>query len=455
MNNLDIVILAAGLGKRMNSNIPKVLHKIANKPMLQYVIETSLKLCPRSINIIYGFGADLVMNEIDKIFPDNNFNWCYQHEQLGTAHALQCALENLGMSGSSLILYGDVPLVDIDILQLMVDNCGSNLVLLTSYCDNPSGYGRIIRDNKNKICKIVEDKDLAPEQKLIKEINTGIYILPNYYIHEFIGKITNNNNQVEYYLTDFVGMAYDFIDITDITSNNDWKLLGVNDKSQLEFVQRLYQQEMINKLLKDGLTIIDRNKLELRGNLQFGKDCVIDVNCILEGNVALGDNVTIEANCIIRNVKIGSNVTIKAFSYIEEALISNECVLGPFVRIRSQVDIKDNSKIGNFVEIKKSHIGKNTKINHLSYIGDAQIGDMVNIGAGVVTCNYDGENKNKTIIENNAFIGSGSMLVAPVTIGDNGLIGAGSVITTNTPSNELTLSRVKQQTIVGWKKRHK
>lgn len=453
---LNIVILAAGQGKRMNSKLPKVLHPISTKPMLQHVIETAKQLQPSKLVVVYGHGGDIVQSEINKIFANGNVLWAHQDQQLGTGHALKCALPYLDKDGLTLVLYGDVPLINADTLKDMVSKYQDSLVMLTDEVDNPFGYGRIIRDSQGCISSIVEEKDTNAQQKSIKEINTGFYIFPNKYLSVWLNSLSNSNSQGEYYLTDVVEKAYqDGVTIDYVKSPYNYEVMGVNNKLQLEELERIYQLNKANKLLESGVTIFDKKRIDIRGELKAGQDCMIDVNCIFDGTVELGDNVNIGAGCILNNVKIGSDVTIKAYSIIENSVIANGAQIGPYARLRPGTELLEGSHVGNFVEIKNSKIGVGSKVNHLTYIGDSEIGSKVNVGAGTVTCNYDGKNKFKTVIGDNVFVGSGSMLVAPVNIGSGALIAAGSVITKDAVENELTVARAKQITIAGWLARNK
>lgn len=455
-NALNIVILAAGQGKRMNSQLPKVLHPISNKPMLQHVIETANQLNPSKMIIVYGHGGDKVKDTIESLFVDNNIIWAFQDKQLGTGHALKSALNYLDNKGMTLVLYGDVPLISFDTLSKMVNKYQDNVVMLTDILENPFGYGRVRRDDNNNICEIIEEKDTNDEQKLIKEINTGFYVFPNKYLSVWLNNLSNNNSQGEYYLTDVVSAAYkDGISIDGILSPYNYEVMGVNNKLQLEELERIYQVNKANKILESGITLFDKHRIDLRGELTHGQDCKIDINCVFDGVVSLGNNVNIGAGCILKNVTIADNVTIQPYSILEDAIVGVGAKIGPYARLRPGAELSDYTHVGNFVEIKKSKIGAGSKVNHLSYIGDSEIGSGCNVGAGSVTCNYDGKNKFKTTIGNNVFVGSGSMLVAPVNIGNDALIGAGSVITKNAPENELTIARVKQSTIHGWKSRNK
>ena len=451
MKELNIIILAAGLGKRMNSSLPKVLHSLAGKSLLSHVIDTANGLLPHKICVVYGHGNDAVRDTIGK----NELVWVKQEPQLGTGHALMQALPHLDKKGLTLVLYGDVPLISLETLQKLISaSSEDNLALLTLRLNDPTGYGRIVRDNEeNNVIAIVEDKDTNIDQQKIKEINTGIMVIPNANLHEWLPKLENKNSQKEYYLTDIVAFAAKAGEkIEAAHPSNNWEVLGVNNKVQLAELERTYQKNYAEKLLEKGVTLIDPSRIDVRGKLNCGKDVEIDINCIFEGKVILGDGVKIGAHCILKNVKIEAGTTILPFSLIEDADIGKNCRVGPFSRIRPGTSLADEIHIGNFVEIKNSSINSGSKINHLSYIGDATVGKKVNVGAGTITCNYDGVNKFQTVIEDNVFIGSDTQLIAPVKITNGSTIGAGSTITMNTPPEELTLSRSKQRSIPGWKR---
>lgn len=453
--NLNIVILAAGEGKRMYSNVSKVLHKVGNKSMLQHVIETANKLNPSKLVVVYGYKGEQVKSSIDSIFQNNNFIWALQDKQLGTGHALKMALPHLDNNGATLVLYGDVPLISPDTLAQMLLDFTDNIVMLTATLENPSGYGRIVRDATNNIVRIVEEKDTTDTEKTINEINTGFYLFSNKLLPVWLNSLSNNNQQGEYYLTDVIELAHKSnIKIKSKQITNIYEIVGINNKIQLEQLERRYQLIQANKLLEQGVTFADKSRVDIRGLMSVGQDCFIDINCIFEGNITLGNNVKIGAGCILKNVKISDGVEIKPYSIIEDAELGQKSIIGPFSRIRPGTTLNEKTHIGNFVEVKNSKIGMGSKVNHLTYIGDSEIGAGVNVGAGSVTCNYDGKNKFKTVIEDNVFIGSGTMMVAPVTIKTGGVIGAGSTITKDTPENELTVSRAKQITVVGWKKKN-
>lgn len=462
LRKVNVVILAAGQGKRMNSSLPKVLHKVGNVPMLINVINTVNKLNPSKTIVVYGHGGDIVLNTFmdeanQKYFNDNKvpvITWVHQDKQLGTGHALKCACNELDNDAVTLLLYGDVPLITLDTLNQMLEQYDNNIVMLSAKLDNPFGYGRIIRDSANNIIKIVEEKDASDNERKITEINSGIYLLPNKKLGVWLNNLSSNNSQNEYYVTDVIAMAHnDNVKIDAVITKNTDEIMGVNNKLQLEYLERKLQLMRVNELLVRGATLLDKSRIDIRGNVSIGKDCIIDVNCIFEGDVVLGNNVTIGAGCTLKNITVRDNVEIKPYSVLEDAVIGNNCHIGPFARIRPGTELSSDVHIGNFVEVKKSFIGVGSKVNHLTYIGDSEIGSKVNVGAGSVTCNYDGKNKFKTIIKDNVFVGSGTMMVAPVELGEGSVIGAGSVITKNTPENELTISRARQTTVLGWLKR--
>ena len=453
---INIVILAAGQGKRMNSALPKVLHPISTKPMLQHVIEVAKLLKPSKLIVVYGHGGDQVQAAMNNANVDDALIWAHQDKQLGTGHALKCALPYLDQTGVTLVLYGDVPLIGVTTLEQMLAKYQQNLVILTDEIDQPYGYGRIVRNQVGQIVRVVEEKDANASERAIREINTGFYLLPNQHLAAWLGQLSNDNSQGEYYLTDVVELAQrQNVAIDYVLAPHHYEVLGVNNKLQLEQLERFYQIIQANKLLEAGVTLFDKQRIDIRGSLSAGSDCSIDVNCIFEGVVKLGNNVQIGAGCHLKNVTIANNVTIKAYSLLDDSVVADGAQIGPFARLRPGSNLAENSHVGNFVEIKNSSLGIGSKVNHLTYIGDAEIGNKVNVGAGSITCNYDGKNKFKTIIGDNVFIGSGTMMVAPVKINNGSLIGAGSVITRDTPENELTLARAKQVTVSGWHKSNK
>lgn len=451
MFKLNVVILAAGAGKRMRSSLPKVLHTLAGYPLLMHVINTVRLLTPYKICVVIGYGGEVVKESM----PDSDLTWVMQERQLGTGHALMQAQPYLDKEGSTLILYGDVPLVSKDTLQkLIISAQAGYCALLTAIVENPTGYGRIVRDLRtNAITAIVEQKDASLKQQSICEINTGIMLIPNIYLHEWLPKIENANAQHEYYLTDIIAMAAkQGIQVNSTQPTNLWEVMGVNDKHQLVQLERIYQEEYANKLLEQGVSLADSTRIDIRGKLHCGIDVKIDINCIFEGIVKLSDGVQVGANCILKNVTVAAGTIIHPYSLIEGAEIGENCKIGPYARIRPGTKLLNKVHVGNFVEVKNSRIAFGSKANHLSYIGDSIVGENVNIGAGTITCNYDGANKHQTIIEDDVFVGSDTQLVAPVKIAKGSTIGAGSTITKDTPEGALTLSRVKQVSFFEWKR---
>jgi bifunctional UDP-N-acetylglucosamine pyrophosphorylase/glucosamine-1-phosphate N-acetyltransferase len=464
---MNIVILAAGQGKRMNSALPKVLHPVGGRPLLHHVLTTALQLQPQRIVVVIGHGGEQVQASIETAFADQRerIHCVTQTEQLGTGHAVQQALPLLAeepyASQATLILYGDVPLTRLETLQALVNlPCESNLAflqLLTVNLANPTGYGRIVRDAATQhVLAIVEEKDCTTEQRQMTEGNTGILCLPTALLHRYLPQLSNRNAQGEYYLTDVIAMAVaQGVVIQTHQPHDEWETLGVNNRQQQAELECHYQHAQAVSLMQAGVTLLDPQRIDVRGSLQCGRDVVIDVNCIFEGCVVLGDGVEIGANCILRDVTVGAGSQIHPFSHLVESQIGAACEIGPYARLRPATQLADHCKVGNFVEMKKTTLGAGSKVNHLSYIGDATVGQAVNIGAGTITCNYDGVNKYQTIIEDGAFIGSDTQLVAPVRIGQNATIGAGSTITKDTPADQLTLSRSKQTSVAGWKRPEK
>ena len=443
------IILAAGQGTRMKSQTAKVLHKLGSKCLLQHVVDAASDHV-ETINVIVGHNSQSVKAAI----KESKINWVLQDKQLGTGHAVQQAAPLLNDDSTCLILYGDVPLIQSNTIEkLLIKARTSGFSLLSVVLDDPSGYGRIIRDTNGLIQSIVEQKDASESQQNVKEINTGIMAIKGPLLKKYLNELKPNNAQGEIYLTDIVEIAVkDNVNIGSFVCENASEVMGINDKKQLSQAERFYQVRQAEDFMSSGLTIMDPSRFDCRGGLTFGNDCTIDVNVVFEGDNVLGNNVLISPNCIIKDSKIGDNTAILPNSIIENSIIGSSTTIGPFARIRPDTNIGDYSKVGNFVEIKKSTIKNNSKVSHLSYVGDSKIGDDVNIGAGVITCNYDGANKHQTEIKDGAFIGSNSQLVAPVTIGKNATIGAGSTITQNAPDNKLTLSRNKQSTLDKWKR---
>lgn len=447
---LDILILAAGKGTRMRSDLPKVLHPIGGKALVQHVVDTARKVGGEQLLIIVGHGAEKVEERMAA--PDVKF--VLQAQQLGTGHAVQQALPDLRGDATVLILYGDVPLTRADTLQNLIANVSDKQIgLLTVNMQDPTGYGRIVRDANDAVVAIVEHKDATDEQKQICEINTGIMAVKASQLRDWLPQLQNNNAQGEYYLTDIIAMAKaSGVSIAVEQPNAVEEVEGINNRQQQAALERFYQKQKANELMVAGVTLLDPARIDIRGNLTVGRDVVIDVNCVFEGDVELADGVVIEANSIIINSKIGAGSHIKAFSHIEESILAADCDIGPYARLRPGTDLADGVKIGNFVETKKAVIAKGSKVNHLSYVGDAVVGSNVNVGAGTITCNYDGVNKSKTEIGDNVFVGSNSALVAPVKLGAGSTIGAGSVITKDVEAAELAIGRGKQRNIQGWER---
>ncbi|MBV1883489.1 MAG: bifunctional UDP-N-acetylglucosamine diphosphorylase/glucosamine-1-phosphate N-acetyltransferase GlmU [Pseudomonadales bacterium] len=450
---INVVILAAGKGTRMKSAKPKVLHKIAGLPMLEHVVRTAESLEARKISIVFGHGGD----QVKAYFKDHTnaeiIDWVEQKEQLGTGHAVHQAMPTVDVHDQVLILYGDVPLIKQETLMELLEKSLGGVGLLTVELSNPAGYGRILRDDEGAVVGIVEQKDASEKQLKITEVNTGILTMSASLLNQWLPKLGNSNSQGEYYLTDLIAMAFeDGVEIFTSQPKDAVEVEGVNDRRQLAIIERAYQRDAVESLLKQGVSFTDIDRADIRGKIEVGEDIEIDFNILLEGNVSLGSGVNIGPNCCIKNSTIGDNVIIKANSIIEDALIAANCEVGPFARIRPGTEMAKGAKVGNFVETKKSIIGEGSKVSHLTYIGDAIIGKNVNVGAGTITCNYDGVNKSQTTIGDGAFIGSNSSLVAPVSIGPGATIGAGSTIGKNTPDNKLTLTRSKQVTIEGWQR---
>lgn len=448
-SNLSIVILAAGKGTRMYSDIPKVMHTLAGRPLLAHVIEAAQQMHPCDITVVTGHGAD----QVEAAFADHDINWVLQEQQLGTGHAVQQAIETV-KGDQVLVLYGDVPLMSVATLNALIDLKGDKkLAILSVDLANPKGYGRIIRAGDGAVKKIVEHKDASAAEKKITEGNTGILVATRDALTGWLASLDNNNSQGEYYLTDCVSACVaEGQSVVAKMTDNEAEVLGVNNKVQLHTLERYYQQSQAQQLLQQGVTLLDANRFDNRGKLECGKDVSIDINCVFEGNVTLEDNVEIGPNCIINNAHIGKGTKILANCVIEDSKMGGNCMIGPFARLRPGADLRESAKAGNFVEIKKSIIGKGSKVNHLTYIGDTEMGTNVNIGAGTITCNYDGVNKHKTVMGDNVFIGSNSALVAPVTINDGATIGAGSTINKDAAANKLTIERSRQMTLDGWQR---
>ena len=434
----------------MKSAIPKVLHSIAGKPLLEHVVLAAQELGGHAVYVIYGHGGEQVKKSLSHL----QVTWVEQAQQLGTGHAVQQVIPNINDEDIVLVLYGDVPLIKTATLENLIHNVDDHtLALLTADLMNATGYGRIVRNDKGSVTCIVEEKDATAEQRQIREINTGMLAVAAPRLRQWLGQLQNNNAQGEYYLTDIVAMAVrDKVTIKTSAPGTLSEIEGVNNRKQLAELERDYQMQQAETLMLQGVTLRDPARFDVRGTVTIGQDVTIDVNVILEGNVTIGNGVSIGANTIIKDSTIGDNVIIRSHCHIEGATIESECQIGPFARMRTGTHLQQNARIGNFVEIKKSQVGINSKVNHLSYIGDTTMGRDVNVGAGTITCNYDGANKYQTIIGDKAFIGSDTQLVAPVTIGDGATIGAGSTITHDAPAGQLTLSRSEQKTRKGWKR---
>jgi len=434
----------------MKSSLPKVLHTVAGRPMLEHVTDTAAKLNPRRVMVVYGHGGEHVPETLSHL----PVTWVEQAQRLGTGHAVDQALPQVHDDDTVLILYGDVPLVRQDTLEALTAAVNADtLALLTIELNDPTGYGRILRDGQGRVLRIVEQKDASEEQTRVREINTGVMAVSAARLKPWLAAIDNNNSQGEYYLTDVIAKAVaDGVNIHTVAPRDELEIMGVNDKVQLAQVERRHQADQAERLMRAGVTLRDPSRFDLRGTLTAGADVVIDVGVVLEGEVTLGDGVYIGPYSILRNSTLGEGVQVLSHSIIDEARIGARCRIGPFSRIRPGTDLAEEAHIGNFVEIKAAQVGKGSKINHLSYVGDASVGRGTNIGAGTITCNYDGANKYRTVIGNDVFIGSDTQLIAPVTVGDGATIGAGSTITRDTPPGELTLSRVKQETRSGWQR---
>ena len=447
---LDIVILAAGQGTRMVSDLPKVLHPLAGQPLLRHVSDAALALAPRSLNIVIGHGAERVRTALGDVAA----NWILQKAQLGTGHAVQQVLPGLAHDGATLILYGDVPLVRDETLRELVAMAAEGaLALLTVELADPTGYGRILRDAEGRVAAIVEHKDASPAQRTVREVNTGIMAVPNARLHAWLSQLGNDNAQGEYYLTDIIAMAArDGVEVRPLTATDEHEVAGVNNREQLAVLERAYQARKARELLLAGVTLRDPARFDLRGRLRHGRDVSIDVNVIIEGEVELADYVSIGANCVLKNVRVGIGSIIHPNSMLENAEIAAGCSVGPFARLRPGTRLAEGARVGNFVETKQTTIGPHSKVNHLSYVGDAELGQHVNVGAGTITCNYDGVNKYRTTIGDGAFIGSNTALVAPVEVGRNATVGAGSVLTSAVPDETLAIARGRQRNIAGWQR---
>jgi bifunctional UDP-N-acetylglucosamine pyrophosphorylase / glucosamine-1-phosphate N-acetyltransferase len=446
---LNVVILAAGQGKRMRSRLPKVLHPLAGRPLIAHVITAARALKPARICVVYGHGGE----QVPQAMGADDLAFVKQQPQLGTGHALAQALPRLDGGGLTLVLYGDVPLIGEETLAAMIARGGDRLTLLTAEIDDPSGYGRIVRNRRGSITAIVEEKDASAEQRRIREINSGIMALPTDRLQGWMPRLSNRNAQGEYYLTDVVPLALaDRVAVANVKARDEWEILGVNSKQQLAQLERAYQHAQAAGLMDAGVTLADPARIDVRGSLACGADVRIDVNCVFEGEVKLADHVEIGAHCVIRNAEIGAGSRIEPFTHIDSARIGAHCRVGPYARLRPGARLDEDVHIGNFVEVKEAQIGARSKANHLAYVGDATVGRDVNIGAGTITCNYDGANKHRTVIEDDVQIGSDVQLVAPVTVGKGATIGAGTTVWKAAPPDELTVNEKAQVTKPGWKR---
>jgi bifunctional UDP-N-acetylglucosamine pyrophosphorylase/glucosamine-1-phosphate N-acetyltransferase len=447
---MEVIVLAAGQGKRMRSVLPKVLQPLAAKPMLAHVLDTARILEARRIVVVYGHGGEVVREALDA--PD--LAWARQDPPQGTGHAVQQAMPLVDDGDTALILYGDVPLIGVPTLQrLMAAASDTTLALLTVSMDNPTGYGRILRDGAGKVTRIVEEKDATADERRVQEVNTGILAAPVARLRQWLGNLNNDNAQGEYYLTDIIAMAVaDGLEVVTTQPDAFEETLGVNNKTQLAELERIHQRNIARRLTDAGVTVIDPARLDVRGTLECGRDVEIDINCIFEGTVVLGDGVRIGANCIVRNATLGAGTRVAAFSQIEDTTMGEACIIGPYARTRPGTVLGNDVHLGNFVEVKNSIIADHSKANHLAYVGDADIGQRVNVGAGTITCNYDGANKFRTIIEDDVFIGSDTQLVAPVRVGKGATLGAGTTLTKDAPAEQLTVSRARQMSLAGWQR---
>lgn len=445
--SLSVVILAAGKGTRMKSPLPKVLHKVAGKPMVTHVVETGQQLGANQIIVVHGHGSD----QVQDVLSDYPVGYAHQEQQLGTGHAVAQAMGDIADDARVLVLYGDVPLTQVSTLESLLDSPADQVALLTVELKDPTGYGRIIRNDEGKVLAIVEQKDASFEQLQITEGNTGILAAPAGKLRQWLNSLDSDNAQGELYLTDIIAMANaDNVAVNAKVVLDESEVLGANDRSQLSVLERAFQARLATQAMKDGLTLFDPNRVDIRGKFTFGQECVVDVNCVFEGTVTLGDNVEIGPNCVIKNTTIGSGTKIEAYTHIEDAEVGEANNLGPYARLRPGTKTAEKAKIGNFVETKKAEIGPGSKLNHLTYVGDAKVGKDVNIGAGTITCNYDGANKYLTTIEDGVFVGSGTQLVAPVTIAKNTTVGAGSTITKDTEADSLVITRARAKSIANW-----
>lgn len=444
---LEIVILAAGQGTRMQSCLPKVLHAVGGKPLLEHVIQTAQELNPSVVHVVIGYGGQQVQDAL----AHYDIHWVVQAQQLGTGHAVMQALPAIGDDSVVLVLYGDVPLTRLSTLQQLVARAQEGPALLTATLRNPHGYGRILRDQTGALTGVVEEKDASAEQRQLQEINTGLLAVPARDLKTYLPRVDNQNQQGEYYLPDILRLAVaNGKTVASCTAESELEILGVNDRVQLNQVEREYQRRQAEMLMRQGVGIADAARVDIRGSLTCGKDVFIDINAVFEGEVILGNGVSVGANCVLSDVNVADGTVIHAMSHVQGAVIGKDCSVGPYARLRPGTVLADGARIGNFVETKKANIGADSKVNHLSYIGDCDMGADVNIGAGTITCNYDGINKHKTEIGKGVFVGSNSTLVAPLRIEEQGFVAAGSTVTSTVGKDELAVSRARQRNIKGW-----
>ena len=447
--SVEVIILAAGQGTRMKSALPKVLHTMAGLPLLEHVVRTALALAPRAIHVVVGHGAD----QVRQALGDYELDWVTQEHQLGTGHAVMQALPSVAEESTVLVLYGDVPLITAPTLERLVALAGDGPALLTAQLDSPQGYGRILRDEHGRLRGVVEERDASDAERAIREINTGVLAAPAADLRRYLPRVGNDNRQGEYYLPDGLSLAVaDGREVASAEAGSELEILGVNDRVQLNRVEREYQRRQAERLMQEGVSIADAARLDVRGSLSCDADVRIDVNVVFEGDVQLGRGVSIGPNCVIRNARIGEGATVHALSHVEEAIIGPGASVGPYARLRPGTVLAAEARVGNFVETKKASIGPGSKVNHLSYIGDCEMGAGVNIGAGTITCNYDGGDKHRTDIGDGGFVGSNSTLVAPLAIADGGFVAAGSTITRSVDENELAVGRGKQRNVQGWQR---
>ena len=445
---LDVIVLAAGLGKRMRSELPKVLHPLAGRPLLAHVLDAVRTLAPRKIFVVHGHGAERVR----AAFPDAGVDWVLQAKQLGTGHAVLQALPQVASDADVLVLYGDVPLVRPATLKRLVEGARGSVGIVVAELDDPSGYGRIVRDAAQRVARIVEQKDATASELAIREVNAGFFCLSARRLAPWLSKIGNDNAQNEYYLTDLVALAVaDAVPVVAVKVEDPWEVAGVNSMQELAVLERVCQGREARRLLEAGVTLADPARIDVRGALECGRDVSIDVNCVFEGRVSLGDHVRVGPNCVLKNVSVGAGTEVLAFSHLDDAELGERCRVGPFARLRPGARLAEDVHVGNFVEVKASRLGAGSKANHLSYLGDSEVGSRVNVGAGTITCNYDGAAKHRTVIEDDCFIGSDATLVAPVRIARGSYIGAGSTISKDTPPGQLTVARARQVSIPSWK----